>query len=89
MYKENFPPRIKKARIDAGYKQAEVADITGIPRSNISKYETGKQEPSLELNFNLAKLLLFLISTRYVPPFAEIQGFFKIKIRRSSLRVFL
>ena len=48
MYKENFPPRIKKARIDAGYKQAEVADITGIPRSNISKYETGKQEPSLE-----------------------------------------
>lgn len=48
MYKENFPPRIKKARIDACYKQAEVADITGIPRSNISKYETGKQEPSLE-----------------------------------------
>ena len=44
------------------------------------------QPPSISLNFNLAKLLLFLISTRYVPPFAEIQGFFKIKIRRPSLR---
>lgn len=43
------------------------------------------QPPSISLNFNLAKLLLFLISTRYVPPFAEIQGFFKIKIRRPSL----
>ena len=44
------------------------------------------QPPLISLNFNLAKLLLFLISTRYVPPFAEIQGFFKIKIRRPSLR---
>lgn len=43
------------------------------------------QPPSISLNFNLAKLLLFLISARYVPPFAEIQGFFKIKIRRPSL----
>ena len=47
------------------------------------------QPPSISLNFNLAKLPLFLISTRYVPPFAEIQGFFKIKICRSSLRLFL
>ena len=46
------------------------------------------QPPSISLNFNLAKLLLFLISARYVPPFAEIQGFFKIKIRRPSLRLF-
>ena len=46
------------------------------------------QPPLISLNFNLAKLLLFLISTRYVPPFAEIQGFFKIKIRRPSLRLF-
>ena len=47
------------------------------------------QPPSISLNFNLAKLLLFLIPNGYVPPFAEIQGFFKIKICRSSLRVFL
>lgn len=31
------------------------------------------QPPSISLNFNLAKLLLFLIPNGYVPPFAEIQ----------------
>ena len=46
------------------------------------------QPPSISLNFNLAKFLLFLIPNGYVPPFAEIQGFFKIKIRRPSLRLF-
>ena len=48
MYRENFPPRVRKARQDAGYTQAQVAEKTGIPRSNISKYETGNQEPNLE-----------------------------------------
>nr|DAQ29409.1 MAG TPA: hypothetical protein [Inoviridae sp.] len=51
-------------------------------------HRLAKYKISLSL-FPLAKLLLFLISTRYVPPFAEIQGFFKIKIRRSSLQAFL
>lgn len=46
------------------------------------------QPPLISLNFNLAKLPLFLIPTRYVPPFAEIRRFFKIKIRRPSLRLF-
>lgn len=48
MYKENFPKRIKKARIDAGYTQAEVEEITKIKRSKISKLETGSLEPDLE-----------------------------------------
>ena len=43
------------------------------------------QPPSISLNFNLAKFLLFLIPNGYVPPFAEIRRFFKIKIRRPSL----
>lgn len=48
MYKELFPERIKKARIDAGYTQPQVAEELSISRSNISKYETGKLEPDLE-----------------------------------------
>ena len=47
------------------------------------------QPPLISLNFNLAKFLLFLIPNGYVPPFAEIQGFFKIKIRRPSLFRFI
>ena len=37
------------------------------------------QPPSISLNFHLAKVLLFLISTRYVPPFAEIRRFLQKK----------
>ena len=48
MYKENFPIRIKKARIEAGYTQTQVHDITGVSQSNLTKYENGKLEPNLE-----------------------------------------
>lgn len=48
MYKENFKEKIKKARLDAGYTQKQVADATGISQSIIAYMETGKREPSLE-----------------------------------------
>ena len=56
MYKEIFPLRIKQARIEAGYTQKEVAEITEIPQSSIAKYETGKLEPDIE---KLGKLAQF------------------------------
>lgn len=56
MYRENFPSRIKKARIDAGYTQNQVSEETGIAQNAISKYENGKLEPNLE---NLAILAQF------------------------------
>lgn len=56
MYKEIFPTRIKKARLDAGYTQEQVSENTGISQSNIAKYETGKLEPTLE---NLGTLAQF------------------------------
>lgn len=51
-------------------------------------HRLAKYKISLSL-FPLAKLPLFLIPNGYVPPFAEIRRFFKIKIRRPSLRLFL
>lgn len=48
MYKESFPQKIKKARIEAGYTQVQVADLTGISQSIISNIENGNREPSLE-----------------------------------------
>ncbi len=48
MYKENFPERIRKARVDAGYTQPQVSDELHISKGTISKYETGKLEPDLE-----------------------------------------
>ena len=51
-------------------------------------HRLAKYKISLSL-FPLAKLPLFLIPNGYVPPFAEIRRFFKIKICRSSLQLFL
>lgn len=48
MYKECFTQKIKKARLDAGYTQNQVADATGISQSIIAYMETGKREPSIE-----------------------------------------
>ncbi len=56
MYKETFPQRMKKARIDAGYTQVQVADLTGISQAIISNIENGNREPSLE---NLGILIDF------------------------------
>lgn len=48
MYREVFSSRILKARKESGFTQEEVSKETGIPRSTIAKYETGKLEPDLE-----------------------------------------
>lgn len=48
MYRETFAEKIKKARIDAGYTQTQVAEATGISQPIIAYMEKGKREPSLE-----------------------------------------
>lgn len=48
MYKESYHAKIKKARINLGYTQNEVAKETGIKQDTISKIENGVREPSLE-----------------------------------------
>lgn len=55
MYKENLPKRIKQARLEAGYTQQQVAEITGISRVTITKIETGYQEPNIEQLGTLAQ----------------------------------
>ena len=37
--------RLRKARGDAGYSQAELAGATGISRQSINRYETGRAVP--------------------------------------------
>lgn len=48
MYREVFAGRLKSIRLEAGYTQKQVAELTGISQSVIAKYETGKLEPDLE-----------------------------------------
>lgn len=56
MYAEHFKEKIKAARLNAGYTQQEVAIALGIPRTTISRLESGTRQPDLE---NLGKLIDF------------------------------
>lgn len=56
MYTEHFTQKIKAARTDAGYTQQEVSEETGIPRSTISRIESGTRQPDIE---NLGILIDF------------------------------
>lgn len=48
MYAESFPTKIRKARLDTGFTQREVAFETKIGQSTIAKYEKGRLQPDLE-----------------------------------------
>lgn len=56
MYTEHFQQKIKTARINLGYTQQQVAEETGIPRSTISRIESGTRQPDIE---NLGILIDF------------------------------
>lgn len=56
MFKENFIVNIKRAREEKDYTQQYVADIIGVSRTNITKYENGQLEPSIEVIGLLAEL---------------------------------
>jgi transcriptional regulator with XRE-family HTH domain len=75
MYKEIFASRIKKARQEAGYTQQQVSNITGIPQSTITKYETGKLEPDIEKLGILAQFynvsLNWLLGVSIEPPITQ------------------
>lgn len=49
MYKEQVSIKLKKARENAGYTQQQVTENINITQSQLSKIETGKQEPDMEM----------------------------------------
>lgn len=48
MYTESLNLKLKKARLDTGLNQMEVAEYTKIPQSTIARFETGNRYPSAE-----------------------------------------
>ena len=53
----SFSEQLKKARLEAGYTQQQVADLMGITNSTYCGYETGKRQPDVEKIRLIAKLL--------------------------------
>lgn len=56
MFKENFIVNIKRAREEKSYTQQYVADVLDISRTNVTKYENGTLEPSIEIIGKMAEL---------------------------------
>ncbi len=56
MFKENFIANIKRAREEKSYTQQYVADVLDISRTNVTKYENGTLEPSIEIIGKMAEL---------------------------------
>lgn len=56
MYKDVLMKNLKQARIRKGFTQQYVADALSTSQSNITKYENGLLEPSVEFLGELADL---------------------------------
>ncbi|MBV6549947.1 helix-turn-helix domain-containing protein [Acinetobacter soli] len=56
-YLDLFSKRLTEARIHAGLKQRELAELAGITPALISRYESGKASPRAETRERLAKIL--------------------------------
>lgn len=52
-----FPEQLKKARLDKGYTQQQIADLMGITKSAYCGYETGKRQPDVAKIKQLARIL--------------------------------
>lgn len=59
-----FSERLKKARKNQNLSQEQVAEKLNTARSNISKYETGFMEPSLQTLKELCEL--YKVSADYL-----------------------
>ena len=74
---ERIGQRVKQARIDKGYTQAELGEVIGCSNNHMSHIETGQTKVSLSLLLKLAYALdmdlnFFLMDTPYVEKDSEI-----------------
>lgn len=63
-----FGDRLREARIDAGLTLAELAEMTGIPRSNISQIENGLRNVTVETMSRLTTAVGFELKILFARP---------------------
>lgn len=54
---QDYGKRLKQARLERGYTQAEIAAKLGIPQQNYQRYESGKFDLKMSSIFNICKAL--------------------------------
>lgn len=63
-YSDNLT--LASLRLSAGFSQCNLGKTCGIEQSHVSRYESGKHEPSLSLSVKLAKALNVDVETLFV-----------------------
>jgi transcriptional regulator with XRE-family HTH domain len=52
-----FGQRLRETRINAGFSQSDLEEISGIPKARLSRYENGHVAPSIQTLERLARAL--------------------------------
>ncbi len=86
--------RIKEQRKQSGLSQEKVAELVGVSRQAVTKWETGESRPSTENLFKLAEIfgttvdLLLVSEDKNTSPAEEIYYFYKMEEekRRAALQ---
>ncbi|MEH7239922.1 XRE family transcriptional regulator [Bacillus thuringiensis] len=77
-----FGQRLKALRLEKGMTQQQLADFLDIEKSNISRFESGKQSPSSDNRIKMAKL--FNVSVDYMLGLSEHKSLDKEKSDKIS-----
>lgn len=65
--KQNLADQYVRIRRDKRMTQEQVSQRSGIPRSNIARFESGRYNPSLELMVKMAAAMGMKVQIRLLP----------------------
>ena len=74
----HFGNRLREARLQAGFSQSELEDLSGIPKARLSRYENGHVEPSIQTLARLARALNVSEASLLGDQRATLEGFFDV-----------
>ena len=75
---KHFGNRLREARVEAGFSQSELEELSGIPKARLSRYENGHVEPSIQTLARLARALNVSEASLLGDHRAILEGFFGV-----------
>jgi transcriptional regulator with XRE-family HTH domain len=77
-----FGQRLRATRVNAGYSQSDLEEISGIPKARLSRYENGHVAPSIQTLERLARALKVSEASLLGDDRALMEEFFKVLTTR-------
>jgi len=77
-----FGQRLRATRVNAGYSQSDLEEISGIPKARLSRYENGHVAPSIQTLERLARALNVSEASLLGDDRALMEEFFKVLTAR-------